>query len=226
MGLINQVQALEFKPTHTITENSLSEIIGEELVWIDKTGKLTANEVINYLSDFKKAELISKVNDYNTQALDENITWQLSIVKNNSNKDFNLRVLALSSSGHFKKMNEDPSTVYLLKNNKFIKSIVTDNSGKLNNLAILRWNTDHKENISRYDTIFIPKNESVQILRRIGKISDIDRNFIRLSEHQSELEIGRLSLYLEGIGIGGFLVFIFLSLYSTICKIEKSNKFF
>ena len=226
MGLINQVQALEFKPTHTITENSLSEIIGEELVWIDKTGKLTANEVINYLSDFKKAELISKVNDSNTQALDENITWQLSIVKNNSNKDFNLRVLALSSSGHFKKMNEDPSTVYLLKNNKFIKSIVTDNSGKLNNLAILRWNTDHKENISRYDTIFIPKNESVQILRRIGKISDIDRNFIRLSEHQSELEIGRLSLYLEGIGIGGFLVFIFLSLYSTICKIEKSNKFF
>ena len=226
MGLINQVQALEFKPTHTITENSLSEIIGEQLVWIDKTGKLTANEVINYLSDFKKAELISKVNDSNTQALDENITWQLSIVKNNSNKDFNLRVLALSSSGHFKKMNEDPSTVYLLKNNKFIKSIVTDNSGKLNNLAILRWNTDHKENISRYDTIFIPKNESVQILRRIGKISDIDRNFIRLSEHQSELEIGRLSLYLEGIGIGGFLVFIFLSLYSTICKIEKSNKFF
>jgi class 3 adenylate cyclase len=72
----------------------------------------------------------------------------------------------------------------------------------------------------------IPKSESVQILRRIGKISDIDRNFLRLSEHQSELEVGRLSLYLEGIGIGGFLVFIFLSLYSTIYKIEKSNKFF
>jgi hypothetical protein len=98
MGLINQVQALEFKPTHTITENSLSEIIGEELVWIDKTGKLTANEVINHLSDFKKAEQISKVNDSNTQALDENVKWHLSIIKNNSSKDFNLRIQSYSDS--------------------------------------------------------------------------------------------------------------------------------
>ena len=103
MGLINQVQALDLNPTHTITENSLSEIIGEELVWIDKTGKLTANEVINHLSDFKKTEQISKVNDSNTQALDENITWQLSIVKNASNKDFSLRVDAYSNSSFFGK---------------------------------------------------------------------------------------------------------------------------
>jgi polyhydroxyalkanoate synthesis regulator phasin len=104
MGLINQVQALDLNPTHTITENSLSEIIGEELVWIDKTGKLTANEVINHLSDFKKAEQISKVNDSNTQALDENITWQLSIVKNASNKDFSLRVDACPSSNGLRQM--------------------------------------------------------------------------------------------------------------------------
>ena len=226
IGIINQVHALELKPTHIITENSSIEIPGEELVWIDKTGSLKINEVINFISDFNSPNLNRKDIEINKQEPSDSVTWQLSIVKNNSNKDFNLRVLALSSSGHFKKINEDPSTVYLLKNNKFIKSIITDNSGKPNNLAILRWDRDHKENISRYDTIFIPKNESVQILRRIGKISDIDRNFLRLSEHQSELEIGRLSLYLEGIGIGGFLVFIFLSLYSTICKIEKSNKFF
>jgi len=226
MGLINQVQALEFKPTHTITENPLSEIIGKELVWIDKTGKLTANEVINHLSDFKKAEQISKVNDSNTQALDENITWQLSIVKNASNKDFSLRVDAYSNSSFFGKKNEDPSTVYLLKNNVIIKSIDTATYGKYNNLAILRWNKDYKSNNSRYETVLIPKDESVQILRRIGKISDINSNFLSLSEHQAKLETSRLSLYLQGIAAGAFLVFILLSFYSAIYKVEKSNKFF
>jgi hypothetical protein len=226
MGLINQVQALEFKPTHTITENSLSEIIGEELVWIDKTGKLTANEVINYLSDFKKAEQISKVNDSNTQALDENISWHLSIIKNNSSNDFNLRIRSYSNSSFFGKKNEGPSTVHLLKGNVLIRSFETDTNGKYNNLAILRWNKDHKSNNSRYETVLIPKDESVQILRRIGKISDINTNFLRLSEHQAELETSRLSLYLQGIAAGTFLVFILLSFYSAIYKVEKSNKFF
>jgi len=226
MGLINQVQALDLNPTHTITENSLSEIIGEELVWIDKTGKLTVNEVINHLSDFKKTEQISKVNDSNTQALDENITWQLSIVKNASNKDFSLRVDAYSNSSFFGKKNEDPSTVYLLKGNVIIKSIDTATYGKYNNLAILRWNKDYKSNNSRYETVLIPKDESVQILRRIGKISDINSNFLSLSEHQAKLETSRLSLYLQGIAAGAFLVFILLSFYSAIYKVEKSNKFF
>jgi hypothetical protein len=72
----------------------------------------------------------------------------------------------------------------------------------------------------------IPKDESVQILRRIGKISDINSNFLSLSEHQAKLETSRLSLYLQGIAAGAFLVFILLSFYSAISKIEKSNKFF
>ena len=226
LGLINQVQALDLKPTHTITENSSSEIMGEELVWIDKTGKLTANEVVNYLFDFKKADQTSKVNDSNTQALDENITWQLSIVKNASNKDFILRIDAYSNSSFFGKKNEDPSTVHLIKNNVIIKSIDTATYGKYNNLAILRWNKDHKSNNSRYETVLIPKDESVQILRRIGKISDINSNFLSLSEHQAKLETSRLSLYLQGIAAGAFLVFILLSFYSAISKVEKSNKFF
>jgi len=226
MGLINQVQALEFKPTHTIPENSLSEIIGEELVWIDKAGKLTANEVVNYLSDFKKAEQISKVNDSNTQALDENVKWHLSIIKNNSSKDFNLRIQSYSDSSFFGKKNEDPTTVYLLKGNVLIRSIETDTNGKYNNLATLRYNKDHISNNSRYETVLIPKDESVQILRRIGKISEINSNFLRLSEHHVELEISRLSLYLQGLAAGGFIVIMLLSLFSAINKIEKSNKFF
>jgi hypothetical protein len=162
VGLINQVQALEFKPTHTITENSSSEILGEELVWIDKTGKLTANEVVNYLSDFKKAEQSLKVNDPNNQILDENIKWQLSIIKNNSSKDFNLRVQSYSNSSFFGKKNEEPSTVYLLKNNLIIKSNDTATYGKYNNLAILRWHKEHKSNNSRYETVLIPKDESIK----------------------------------------------------------------
>ena len=226
LGLINQVQAIDLKPTHTITENSSSEIMGEELVWIDKSGKLTANEVANFLSHFKKSDQISKTIKSNNQASDENTKWQLSIVKNDSNKDFNLRIQSYSNSSLFGKRNEDPSTVYLLKNNSIIKSIETDINGKYNNLAFLRLNTNHEYNDSRYVTVLIPKDESVQILRRIGKISDINSNFLRLSEHQAELEIGRLSLYLQGIAAGGFLVFMLLALFSAINKIERSNKFF
>jgi len=116
--------------------------------------------------------------------------------------------------------------VYLLKGNVLIRSIETDTNGKYNNLATLRYNKDHISNNSRYETVLIPKDESVQILRRIGKISEINSNFLRLSEHHVELEISRLSLYLQGLAAGGFIVIMLLSLFSAINKIEKSNKFF
>ena len=225
-GFLNQAQALEFKPTHIITDNSPVEISGEELVWSDKTGILKLNDVLKFISDFKNPALISKTVDLNTQESSDIVTWQLSVVKNASNKDFSLRVHSRSNSSFFGKKNDEPSTVYLLKDNELVKSIDTDTYGNYNNLAIFRWNREHKENKSRYETVLIPKNESVQILRRIGKTSDINSNFLRLSEHQAELEINRLSLYLQGIAAGGFLVFILLSFFSAINKIEKSNKFF
>jgi hypothetical protein len=226
IGLISQVQALEFKPTHIITDRSPVDISGEDLVWSDKTGSLKFNDVINFLSFFKNPNQLQTTIESNTDVSKDDITWHLSIIKNNSNKDFNIRILANSNSSIFRKLNEDSSTVHLLKDNKYIKSIVTDVSGKYNNLAILRWNKNHTGSASRYDTYLIPKNESLQILRLVGKTSEFNKNYLRLSEHQAELEINRLSLYLQGIGIGGFLIFIFLSLYSAICKIEKSNKFF
>jgi class 3 adenylate cyclase len=225
-GFLNQAQALEFKPTHIITDNSPVEISGEELVWSDNTGILKLNDILKLISDFKNPALISKTVDLNTQEASDVVTWQLSVVKNDSNKDISLRVHSSSNSSFFGKKNEEPSTVYLLKDNELVKSIDTDTYGNYNNLAIFRWNREHKDNKSRYETVLIPKNESVQILRRIGKTSDINSNFLRLSEHQAELEINRLSLYLQGIAAGGFLVFIFLSFFSAINKIEKSNKFF
>ena len=226
IGLISQVQALEFKPTHIITDRSLVDISGEDLVWSDKTGSLKFNEVINFLSFFKNPNQLQTTIESNTDVSNDAITWHLSIIKNNSNKDFNIRILANSNSLIFRKLDENSSTVHLLKDNKYIKSIDTDISGKYNNLVILRWNKDHTESISRYDTYLISKNESLQILRPVGKTSEFNKNYLRLSEHQTELEINRLSLYLQGIGTGGFLILIFLSLYSAICKIEKSNKFF
>ena len=226
IGLISQVQALEFKPTHIITDRSLVDISGEDLVWSDKTGSLKFNEVINFLSFFKNPNQLQTTIESNTDVSNDAITWHLSIIKNNSNKDFNIRILAYSNSLIFRKLDENSSTVHLLKDNKYIKSIDTEISGKYNNLVILRWNKNHTESISRYDTYLISKNESLQILRPVGKTSEFNKNYLRLSEHQTELEINRLSLYLQGIGIGGFLILIFLSLYSAICKIEKSNKFF
>jgi hypothetical protein len=223
IGLISQVQALEFKPTHIITDRSLVDISGEDLVWSDKTGSLKFNEVINFLSFFKNPNQLQTTIESNTDVSNDAITWHLSIIKNNSNKDFNIRILANSNSLIFRKLDENSSTVHLLKDNKYIKSIDTDISGKYNNLVILRWNKDHTESISRYDTYLISKNESLQILRPVGKTSEFNKNYLRLSEHQTELEINRLSLYLQGIGTGGFLILIFLSLYSAICKIEKST---
>lgn len=116
-------------------------------------------------------------------------------------------------------------TVYLLKNDELFKSIYTGTYGNYNNLAILRWNREHKDNKSRYETVLIPKNESVQILRRVGKTSDINSNFLRLSEQQAELEIGRLSLYLQGIAAGGFLVFILLSFTAQLIKLKNLINF-
>ena len=226
MGVINQVQALDFKPTHIITQNSSIELSGEEFVWIDKTGNLKINEVINLISEFKNPNLLSKTIESNSQQSSDIVKWQLSIVKNNSNNDFNLRIKSISDSYFFDKNDINRDTIYLLKNNIFIKSIDTENSGEYNNLAILRWNKYHKENKSRYETVLIAKNESVQILRPIDKKSKFSKSFLRLSEHQVELEINRLSLYLQGIAAGGFLVFIFLSFYSAIYKTEKSNKIF
>ena len=226
IGFINLAQALELKPTHIITENSSIEIPGDELVWIDKTGSLKINEVINFISDFKSFNLNHKDIQINKQEPSNSVTWQLSIVKNNSNTDFNLRIKAISDSTYFGKNNEEPHTVYLISKNKVVKSIVTDNSGKHNYFSFFRLNGDLKENKSRYETVLIPKTESVQILRRIGKASDINYNFLRFSEHQIELEVNRLSLHLQGIAVGAFLVFISLSLFSAVSKIEKSNKFF
>ena len=66
-GFLNQAQALEFKPTHIITDNSPVEISGEELVWSDNTGILKLNDILKLISDFKNPALISKTVDLNTQ---------------------------------------------------------------------------------------------------------------------------------------------------------------
>lgn len=226
ISFLTNAVAIELKPTHYVDDKFSIDLAGNELIWHDKTGILKVNEVIKYLQDFKEKKsnpIIADDVDSKSQNL---ISWGLSIIKNNTNTDFSLRVRSISNSTFFGKSEETPSIVYIVDNNNEIKSIDTENSGKFNNFAILRWRNDHHDRSSRYSSILIPKDESVIILRRIGIASNANVNYLRLSGHEVELEADRLSLYLQGIAAGAFLVFILLALFSAICKIEKSNKYF
>jgi hypothetical protein len=111
IGINNHVQALEIKPTHIITDNSSIEIPGEELVWSDKTGNLKINEVIQFISEFKNPNVYSKAIESNTQVSDDHIIWHLSIIKNNSNKDFLFRMNPIFFD-YFSLLNKHISSYY------------------------------------------------------------------------------------------------------------------
>ena len=101
------------------------------------------------------------------------VIWHLSIIKNNLNKDFNLRI---KTDDDLRLSNENESSkTYLLKNNDIIRSLDINTNRKFNNLSAYRWNNEHQQIKSRYDTAVIPKNESVTILRRIS--NDFSFNF-------------------------------------------------
>ncbi|MEI6882370.1 MAG: adenylate/guanylate cyclase domain-containing protein [Bacteroidota bacterium] len=218
MITFNDVKALDFQPTHIISENQSGKLSGTELIWLDRTGTLSANEVVNFLSDFKIARTNSKIDiTENNDNSNNFVTWKLSIIKNNSTKDFNLRINTNDYNS---------SNVYLLKDDNNLIKIETNNSKKYNNLTFSSWSDSYKEYKSRYDTILISKKESIKILRRSGEDNFGEDSVLRLSEHQIQLEIDRFSVYLQGIGLGGFIVLIALVFYSTIVTNEKSNIIF
>ena len=180
----------ELKPTHIISNSSAREISGEELYWVDKTGKLNANDVIKFSQDFKKLSLLSEEEKSEFEKNSKTfIIWHLSIIKNNLNKDFNLRI----------KKDDDlrldykngSSNIFLFKNDILLKSLDINTNRKFNNLSALHWNNEHKENKSRYDTALISKNESVSILRSIDQDNGFYESLIKFSEHQNDLEIDR-----------------------------------
>jgi class 3 adenylate cyclase len=215
----------EHKPTHIISNSSAREISGEELYWVDKTGKLNANEVIKFSQDFKKLSLLSEEEKSEFEKNSKTfIIWHLSIIKNNLNKDFNLRI----------KKDDDlrldyengSSNIFLFKNDILLKSLDINTNRKFNNLSALHWNNGHKENKSRYDTALISKNESVSILRSIDQDNGFYESLIKYSEHQNDLEIDRFSIYLQGIGFGALAAFLLLAFYTAILNNEKSNLIF
>ena len=215
----------EHKPTHIISNSSAREISGEELYWVDKTGKLNANDVIKFSQDFKKLSLLSEEEKSEFEKNSKTfIIWHLSIIKNNLNKDFNLRI----------KKDDDlrldykngSSNIFLFKNDILLKSLDINTNRKFNNLSALHWNNEHKENKSRYDTALISKNESVSILRSIDQDNGFYESLIKFSEHQNDLEIDRFSIYLQGIGFGALAAFLLLAFYTAILNNEKSNLIF
>ena len=215
----------ELKPTHIISNSSAREISGEELYWVDKTGKLNANDVIKFSQDFKKLSLLSEEEKSEFEKNSKTfIIWHLSIIKNNLNKDFNLRI----------KKDDDlrldykngSSNIFLFKNDILLKSLDINTNRKFNNLSALHWNNEHKENKSRYDTALISKNESVSILRSIDQDNGFYESLIKFSEHQNDLEIDRFSIYLQGIGFGALAAFLLLAFYTAILNNEKSNLIF
>ena len=212
----------EIKPTHIISNSSAREITGEELYWVDKTGKLNASEVIRFSPDFKKLSLLSKEEEYEFEKNSKTfVIWHLSIIKNNLNKDFNLRIKTVDD---LRLGNENESSkIYLFKNDILLKSLDINTNRKFNNLSALHWNNEHKENKSRYDTILITKNESAIILRRIDQDNGFTASVIKFSEHQNELEIDRYSIYLQGIGFGALAAFLLLAFYTATLNNEKSN---
>jgi hypothetical protein len=215
----------EIKPTHIISNTSIREINGEELYWVDKTGKLSASDVIKFSQDFKKLSLISEEEksefEKNSRTF---VIWHLSVIKNNLNSDFNLRI---KTDGDLRlDYGNGSSNIYIFKNDLLLKPLDINTNRKFNNLSALHWNNEHKENKSRYDTALISKNESVSILRSIDQDNGFYDSVIKFSEHQNDLEIDRFSIYLQGIGFGALAAFLLLAFYTAILNNEKSNLIF
>ena len=215
----------EIKPTHIISNTSIREISGEELYWVDKTGKLNASDVIKFSQDFKMLSLISEEEKSEFEKNSSTfVIWHLSVIKNNLDRDFNLRI----------KKDDDlrldygngSSNIYLFKNDLLLKPLNINTNRKFNNLSALHWNNEHIENKSRYDTALIPKNDSIYILRSIDHDNGFYESIIKFSEHQNDLETDRFSIYLQGIGFGALAAFLLLALYTAILNNEKSNLIF
>jgi class 3 adenylate cyclase len=222
---LGSASEFEIKPTHIISNTFSKEINGKELYWVDKTGQLNASEVIKFSSEFKELNLLTTEEavdfEKNTKTY---VIWHLSIIKNNLNKDFNLRI---KTDDDLRLSNENESSkIYLLKNNDIIRSLDINTNRKFNNLSAYRWNNEHQQIKSRYDTAVIPKNESVTILRRISNDFSFNESTIKFSENQNELEIDRFSIYLQGIGFGALAAFLLLAFYTAILNNEKSNLIF
>ena len=83
-------------------------------------------------------------------------------------------------------------------------------------MAASHWDSEYKENKSRYDTILISKNESTTLLRCVGQSNFSAESSLRLSEHQAELEVDRFLLYFQGIGFGALAAFLVLAFYNQI----------
>ena len=226
ISFLNLSHAIEFKPTHIINENNSRKITGEELYWIDKTGKLNANEVASFIPEFKKLSLFTEDEKSEIKKSSPNfIKWHLAIVKNNSNKDFNLRIKTRDSAPPDND-NHNPSIVHILNRDGITNSLDTRNNGKFNQLAASHWDNEYKENKSRYDTILISKNESTTLLRCVGQDNFSTESSLRLSEHQAELEIDRFLLYFQGVGFGALAAFLVLAFYTATLNKEKSNLLF
>ena len=136
----------EHKPTHIISNSSAREISGEELYWVDKTGKLNASEVASFISEFKRLSLFTEDEKSEIKKNSPNfIKWHLAIVTNNSNKDFNLRIKTRDSAPPDND-NHNPSIVHILNRDGITKSLDTRNNGKFNQLAASHWDSEYKEN--------------------------------------------------------------------------------
>jgi class 3 adenylate cyclase len=219
---LGSASEFEVKPTHIISNTFSKEINGKELYWVDRTGQLNASEVIKFSPEFKELKLLTIEEEVDFEKNSKTyVIWHLSIIKNNLNKDFNLRI---KTDDDLRLSNENEANkIYLLKNNILIKSIDINTNRKFNNLSASHWNNQYQDSKSRYDTIVIPKNESVTILRRISQDYGFTESVIKFSEHQNELEIDRFSIYLQGIGFGALGAFLLLSLYTATLNNEKSN---
>jgi class 3 adenylate cyclase len=219
---LGSASEFEIKPTHIISNKFSKEINGKELYWVDKTGQLNASEVIKFSSEFKELNLLTTEEEVDFEKNSKTyVIWHLSIIKNNLNKDFSLRI---KTDDDLRLSNENESSkIYLLQNKDIIRSLDINTNRKFNNLSAYRWNNEHQQIKSRYDTAVIPKNESVTILRRISNDFSFNESTIKFSEHQNELEIDRFSIYLQGIGFGALAAFLLLAFYTATLNNEKSN---
>ena len=190
---------------YLITNNSpiaVNQSSLKGLEWIDKTGKLSNEKIVENINNFSNAELEKSNQNENH--------WQLFLLSNNKNEN------VLIDIGMRPNRN---AIFFALINNEIIE--VTNKTFYTNNLySSLNLFTDEANiNNSRRMLFKIPANTSAKVFIANG-------HNVSFRDGQKYPEWSRGILYIEGILLGALIPLLFSSIYYSFLFKDKANIWF
>ena len=185
----------------------------KSLEWVDKSGKLKVNEVLERISEFKDAVITKEDDNYfgNTKKGDGlyPITWRIFKLNNITENDITIQIEFADEN----QRSREVRYIYeLFADNKFqiIQNKSVNNKNYITQQNI--WSDGGKKVPSRNMSVTIPKKTETRIL--MGSYLS-KHEYIVFSDALKYAEWNRGSMYIQGICLGALTSLFFLALFSA-----------